>query len=107
MKFVRYTAAGLLALTGIVHIAQLLTISTTPIGVVGVTVLFAIAYLVIAFYIYRESKRAYWLGVVLPILGILLTAPALLSAPTTLGMFFVVVDVLVVGCCAYLIYRSR
>ena len=72
-----------------------------------VTVLFGIAYLVIAFYIYTESKRAYWLGVVLPTLGILLTVPALLSSPTTLGMVFVVVDVLVVGGCAYLIYRSR
>jgi len=104
MKTIRYIAAGLLALTGVVHVAQLLTVINGP---SVITALFGVAYLVIAFYIYRESKRAYWFGALLPLLGILLTVPALLSAPTTLAWFFVLVDVLVVGCCAYLIYRSR
>jgi len=31
----------------------------------------------------------------------------MLTALTTLSMFFVVVDAIVVGCCAYLIYKSK
>jgi hypothetical protein len=104
MKTVRYLAAGLLVLTGVVHVAQLLTGINGP---TGITALFGVAYLVIAFYIYRGSKRIYWASAILPLLGLLFTLPTVLSAPTTLAIFFVVVDALVVACCAYLIYRSK
>jgi hypothetical protein len=107
MKIVRYVAVALLALTGVVHVAQLLTFSNNQAGPVVITALFGIAYLVIAFYIYRENKRALWFGVFLTLLGLLLTLPGMLTALTTLSMFFVVVDAIVVGCCAYLIYKSK
>lgn len=107
MKFVRYLAVALLALTGVVHIAQLATLSNNPIAPVVVTALFGIAYLVIAFYIYRENKRALWFGAIVPLVGLLLTLPGMFAAPTTLSMFFVVVDAIVIACCAFLIYKSR
>jgi FtsH-binding integral membrane protein len=107
MKSVRYLATGLLALTGAVHVAQLLTVSNNPIGPSVITALFGIAYLAIAFFIYRENKRALWFGAIVPLVGLLLTLPGMFAAPTALSTFFVVVDAIVVGCCVYLIYKSK
>jgi len=107
MKAIRYLTVALLILTGIVHIAQLSTISNKPAGSVVITALFGVAYLVIAFFIFKENKKALWFGAILPLIGLVLTLPGLFIASTTLGMFFVVVDSIVIACCAYLIYRSK
>jgi hypothetical protein len=104
MKTIRYFAAGLLALTGVVHVAQLLTVINGP---SVITALFGIAYLVIAFFISKENKNALWFGGIVPLFGLLLTLPGMRAAPTALSLFFVVVDAVVIACCAYLIYRSR
>jgi hypothetical protein len=74
---------------------------------VVITALFGVAYLVIAFFIFKKNKRAFWFGAIVPLIGLLLTLPGMFTAPTTLSMFFVVVDVVVIACCAYLIYKSK
>jgi hypothetical protein len=107
MKIVRYLAIALLALTGAVHVAYLINLPNAAPGPVVITALFGIAYLVIAFFVFRENKRALWFGTIVPLLGLLLTLPGLLTAPTPLSIFFVVVDAIVIACCAYLIYKSK
>ena len=103
MKTIQNIAAGLLALTGLVHVAQLIYGFDAAIII---TALFGLAYLAIAWFIYKSRRTAYWLGVFLPLLGLVLSLPGMLSAPNLLVGFFIVVDAIVIGLCLYLIFKS-
>jgi hypothetical protein len=103
MNTVRNIAAGLLALTGVVHVAQLAKGFDATVAII---VLFGVAYLAIAYFLYRGDKRSYWFGAIVPLIGLLLSVPGMLAAPNLLAGFFIVVDAIVIVACAYLIYKK-
>ncbi|MBE3040917.1 MAG: hypothetical protein IMZ62_19140 [Chloroflexi bacterium] len=108
MERIRYLAGGLLVLTGVVHVLQLLA---QPFNVNGViTVIFGVLYLLIGVFLFRRDHRNWTIaGIVLPLLGILLTVMGMLQAHTInmLQIFFVVVDVIVAVCCIYLVTGKK
>lgn len=103
MKTIQNVTAGLLALTGVVHVAQLMN---GLLLTVMITALFGVAYLAIAWFIYKSKRTAYWLGVFLPLLGLVLSLPGLVYTPNLLVGFFIVIDAVVIGLCLYLIFKS-
>jgi hypothetical protein len=106
MSRIRYWAAGLLGLTGIIHVAQL-ALAKFDISL-AITVLFGIAYLVVGFFLLRTaSKTVYYFGAIVPLVGLLLAAAGMLINPTILATFFIVMDVVVIICCFYLIKSKQ
>ena len=104
MSRVRYLAAGLLFLSGIIHVAQLAMAALD--AKVAIAVVFGAAYLIIAFFLFRANRAAYYFGAIVPFVGLLLATLGMLMNPTLMAAFFIAVDVVVVLCCFYLI-RSR
>jgi hypothetical protein len=106
MNYIRYLAAGLLSLTGIIHMAQLAMVELD--ATLAITILFGIAYLVIAFFLFSAaSKMTYYCGAIVPLVGLLLATAGMVMNPTLLAAFFIVIDVIVVLCCFYLIFKSK
>ncbi len=60
MNRIRYLAAGLLCLTGIIHVARL-GLADAPVVIV---VVFGVAYLIIGGLLFRNNKIAYYLGAI-------------------------------------------
>jgi hypothetical protein len=105
MKTIRYIAAGLLLLTATFHVAQ---IALTPLDVtLIVTVAFGAAYLAIGAFLFRDGQVACYLGALVPLAGLALAAIGMLTRPTLLGAFFIAMDVVIVGCCVYLLFQGR
>ena len=69
MSRVRYLAAGLLCLTGVIHLARLgIPVSGTAAEVV--VSLFGVAYLLIGGFLLRDSRPACYFGAIVPLVGI-------------------------------------
>jgi len=105
MSRIRYLAAGLLCLTGILHVAQL-AVATLDASTV-IAVLFGVAYLAIGVFLFRDNKTAVYLGAIVPLVGLLLATAGMFMKPTLLGAFFIAIDVVVVLSCFYLIFKSK
>lgn len=105
MNRIRYLAAGLLGLTGVLHVAQLVTAKLD--ASVVITVLFGVAYLVIGFFLFRDNRTAYYCGAIVPLVGLALATLGMLTNPTLLAAIFIAIDVVVVLCCFYLIQKSK
>ena len=105
MNRIRYLAAGLLCLTGVIHVAQLVVAKLDANTII--TVLFGAAYLVISFFLFRGNKTSYYLGAIVPLIGLLLATAGMLTNPTFLAAVFISIDVVVVLGCVYLIFSSR
>lgn len=104
MNAVRHLAAGLLFLSGLSHLATVLPglSSENPVaGAVGAP------YLVVVFYLLK--KKAYYPGIVVPILDILIGLVLAFRfgiSPSTLSLLWVAIDVVVIACCASLLNRA-
>jgi uncharacterized membrane protein (DUF2068 family) len=105
MKRIRYLAVGLLCLTGILHVAQL-AVAKLDASVV-IAVLFGVAYLVIGFFLFRDNRTAYYLGAIVPLIGLVLATLGMLTHPTLLAAIFIAIDVVVVLSCFYLILKNK
>ena len=105
MNRIRYLAAGLLCLTGILHVAQL-AVAKLDASVV-IAVLFGVAYLVIGLFLFRDNRTAYSLGAIVPLIGLALATLGMLTNPTLLAAIFIAIDVVVVLSCFYLILKSK
>jgi hypothetical protein len=108
MERIRYLAAGLLLLTGVVHVLQIFAgpFSTGTL----ITVVFGLVYLLIGVYLFVRAHRKWYIaGTVMPLLGVLLTVLGMLQAHAyaMLQIFFIVVDILVVVGCLYLVTRGN
>jgi hypothetical protein len=105
MKTIRRLAGGLLLLTGVLHLlsAALTKFETTSI----ITIVFGLAYLVIGFFLFQSSRVILWFAAIVPLLGLLLAAIGMLMNPTLLGATFILIDIIVSGCCFYLITRKQ
>ena len=105
MNRIRYLAAGLLCLTGILHVAQL-AVAKLDASVV-IAVLFGVAYLVIGLFLFRDNRTAYYLGAIVPLIGLVLATLGMLIHPTLLAAIFIAIDVVVVLSCFDLIFKSK
>ena len=105
MNRIRYLAAGLLCLTGALHVAQLVVAKLD--ASVVIAVLFGVAYLVIGLFLFRDNRTAYYLGAIVPFIGLVLATLGVLTNPTLLAAIFIAIDVVVVLSCFYLILKSK
>ncbi len=110
--FVRKTAAALMLLTGVGHIALLAVRPMNP--ELAITVAFGVAYFLIGVFLWRgvttASKAPLWAGLILPAIGAALSFAA--NPPgkgswTPIGTAFVVIDIVVVLACLWLLVRRR
>jgi hypothetical protein len=104
MKTIHYLAAGTLALLGIVHLTCMSMGSDTE---NAITVILGIAYLSTAFFLSQEDKISRWWGAILPIIGLLISAPGWRTAPSYLSGYYIVSYAVVIACCLYLIFKDR
>jgi len=103
VNWIRYLAAGLLCVTGIIHVARL-GLADAPALIV---VVFGVAYLLIGGLLFRNNKTAYYLGAIVPIIG-LCVGPVILTNPPILVVALLgAIEVVVVISCLYLIKRMR
>jgi hypothetical protein len=105
MKPIRGLAGGLLLLTGMLHLVSvtLRTFEATSIITIG----FGLAYLAIGYFLFRDGKVVLWLGAIVPLVGLVLAAIGMLMKPTLLGVLFMIIDIIVAGCCFSLILRKQ
>lgn len=105
MNRIRNLAAALLCLSGAIHVIQLF--AGRPVVDTVITVSFGVIYLVIGVLLFRGGRASLTLGGIVPLVGLLLAVAGMLMSPTLLGAFFIAVDVIVAGCCLYIIAKSR
>lgn len=105
MNRIRYLAAGLLCLTGVIHVAQLGTAQLNR--RVIIMVIFGVAYLIIGGFLFRNNKTAYYFCAIVPLIGFCVAIVGMLINPTILIAFLMAIDVVVVLSCFYLIRRKE
>ena len=110
MNRIKYLAAGLLCLTGVIHVARL---GIPESGAVfnAVVFIFGVAYLIIGGFLFRDSKTAYYFGAIVPLIGVCVGIyggiVGMLTNPTIWMAFLLTMDILIVVSCLYLIKRKR
>ena len=105
MKTIRILAAVMLLVTGVLHVIQLLLAKLDPATII--TVIFGVAYLAIAFFLFRAGRIVLWFGAIVPLVGLLLAVLGMFTAPTLLGAVFIAIDGVIIACCFYLISKSK
>ncbi len=104
MKNIVYLTAGLLILTGLLKVAQVVNTADAN---APITVVFGVLYLAIAAILLFGVRLGYYLGVLVPLAGLLLAIAGMATNPTTLLAIFIVTDAVIVACCAYLALEQR
>jgi hypothetical protein len=106
MNRIRYLAAGLLCLTGVIHVARL---GFPPLDAtfVIVVVVFGAAYLIIGGFLFLNSKTAYYFGAIIPLIGLCVGPVILTNPPILFAAFLGAIEIVVVVSCFYLIKGKR
>ena len=104
-KGLRFLAAALIFFSGILHfVVGLFSMSNVTTATVGVA--FGIAYMIIGVGLFLGERVFYYIGIILPLIG---GIGGTLNYITTLNialLFVVIIDVIVILCCAYLLLRK-
>ncbi len=103
MNRIRYLTAGLLCLTGVIHVARL-GLADAPVLIV---VAFGVAYLIIGGLLFRNNKTASYLGAIAPLIGLCVGPVILTNPPILIVALLGAIEVAVVIICLYLIKRMR
>ncbi len=103
MNRIRYLAAGLLCLTGVIHVARL-GLADAPVVIV---VVFGVAYLIIGGLLFRNNKIAYYFGAIVPLIGLCVGPVILTNPPILFAAVLGAIEIAVVVSCFSLIKRSR
>jgi len=103
MNRIRYLAAVLLCLTGVIHVARLGLEDAPVLVVVG----FGAAYLIIGGLLFLNSKTAYYLGAIAPLIGLCVGPFILTNPPILFAAFLGAIEIVIVINCLYLIKRTR
>jgi len=103
MNRIRYLAAGLLCLNGVIHVARL-GLEDAPVLIV---VAFGVAYLIIGGLLFLNNKIAYYLGAIAPLIGLCVGPIILTNPPIPVVALLGAIEVVVVITCLYLIKRMR
>jgi len=106
MNQIRYLAAGLLCLTGVIHVARqgIPQINATFVAMV---VIFGVAYLIIGGFLFQNNKTAYYFGAIVPLIGFCGGMVAVLTNPTVWMAFLTAIDAVIVLSCFYLLKWKR
>jgi uncharacterized membrane protein HdeD (DUF308 family) len=103
MSAVRYIAALLLILTGILHALPFFKVPQEPNALPMLA--FGIVYLTIGFLLIMNLKVAPVLGIIFPLLGLIAGFLMIgLENFTAMLIFLFAIDVIVIGCCTYLVF---
>ncbi len=105
MKAMRNLIAGLLALSGTLHLVAATQMKLDAAGII--TIVFGLAYLVMAFSLLRSGRLILWLGVFVPLVGLVLAVIGMLMSPNLLGVVFILIDILAPAGCAWLLGRKE
>ena len=103
MNRIRYLAASLLCLTGIIHVVRL-GMADAPVVIV---VVFGVAYLIIGGLLFRNNKIAYYFGAIVPLIGLCVGPVILTNPPILFAAFLGAIEIVVVVSGFSLIKRSR
>ncbi len=103
MNRIRYMAAGLLCVTGMLHMARL-GLTEPPAILIEV---FGVVYLLIGGLLFLNKKVAYYLAAIAPLIGLFVGPAILTNVPIMVAAFFGGIDIVVVASCFYLIKTSR
>lgn len=105
MKTIRTVAAGSLLLTGFLHSIQILLTKVIDPAVI-ITLIFGVIYLILGFLLFRGNRTLLWITAIIPLVGIVLAVVGMLTTPTVLGGIFILIDIVISGCCFYLISQQ-
>ena len=103
MNRIRYLAAALLCLSGVIHVARL-GLEDAPVLIV---VAFGVAYLIIGGLLFLNSRTAYYLGAIVPLIGLCVGPIILTNPPILFAVFLGTIEIAVVVSCYYLIKGKR
>jgi len=106
MNQIRYLAAGLLCLTGVIHVARL-GMAQLDATFITTAVIFGVVYLIIGIFLFRNNKTAYYFGAIVPLIGLCGGLVGMLTNPTMWMAFLIAIDAVIVLSCFYLIKRKR
>ena len=98
----------LLYLTGGLHILTVLMADLDT--SIAITVLFGIIFLALGYEIVRDNRFVPYVGIGVPVIGILLSAAGLTgqsSVPPFLLVLFILLDLAIIAGCAYIITQRR
>jgi len=107
MKNIRYVAAMLLIISGVLHIVLYSRTPHDP-GIMGVLV-FGIVYAAIGLLLFMPNRYALYLGLIFPIIGLIAALVKMgIDNLDYMMILLLLIDIVVIICCAYLlIYRTR
>ncbi len=106
MNRIRYLAAGLLCLTGVIHVARL-GIPQSDAAFDTMVVIFGMVYLITGGLLFRNNRTAYYLGAIVPLIGLCGGMAGMLTNPTIWMAFLIAIDAIIVLSCFYLIKGKR
>jgi len=105
VKGVRFLAASLLMLTGIIHLAMAalaMGLAMMPIAVFGVL------YVVTGLGLFAGKRLFNYLGVIIPLVGACVgTYSCIAMGPETIMLLLIAIDIAVILCCCYLILHKK
>lgn len=104
MKIMRTLAAGLLLLTGALHLISVVLAKFEATSII--TIVFGVAYLGIGYFLFRAGQTILWFGAIVPLVGLLLAVAGMFMSPTLLGGIFIAIDVVIIVCCFILLFRK-
>lgn len=102
MKNIRYVAAMLLIISGVLHIVLYFRTPHDP-GIMGVLA-FGIVYAAIGLLLFMPNRYALYLGLIFPIIGLI--AGLVKIGIDNLGSMMILplmIDIMVIICCGYLL----
>lgn len=102
MSRIRQLAAGLLCLTGIIHVGRFGMTDAPVVIVVG----FGVVYCILGGLLFRNQPIAYYGGLVVPSVGLCVGPFVLKNPPMLLATALGTVEITIVVCCGLLI-RNR
>jgi hypothetical protein len=102
MKNIRYVAALLLIISGVLHIALYFKTPNDP-GIMGVLA-FGIIYGAIGLLLLMPNMYSVYLGLIFPIIGIIAVLVKIgIHNLSYMMLLLLLIDIVVIVCCAYLL----
>jgi uncharacterized membrane protein (DUF2068 family) len=109
MNAIRYFAAGLLLLTGLLHLLSP-ALSRLDRSVLAVMLLFGVVYLVLGAFLLLNKRTSYYFGTIVPFVGLAVGTFGMVSNPAMVSLMMgllTAIDIVVVVSCIYLIMGRR
>jgi hypothetical protein len=105
-KGLRFLAAVLIFFSGILHFV-VGVLSGSNVADLAVGVGFGIAYMIIGAALFMGKRPFYYVGIILPLIGGIGGTLVYVTTQATTPLIAVVIDVIVILCCAYLLLHKE